>query len=73
MKTKLTVTIDVKLLPKAKRFARSRGVSLSRWIEDALRRVSADQGPSFGERWRGKFQASKRGGERYRQLAKKYL
>ena len=40
MKTKLTVTIDEELLPKAKEHARSLGVSLSQLIEQALRDLS---------------------------------
>ena len=73
MKTKLTVTIDEELLPKAKDYARSRGVSLSQLIEGALRELSQSARPSFSERWRGRLRASKRRGERYRHLAGKYL
>ncbi len=42
MKTKLTVTVDREILPKAKRYARARGVSLSSLIEDALRAFAAE-------------------------------
>jgi post-segregation antitoxin (ccd killing protein) len=73
MKTKLTVTIDEELLPQAKDYARARGVSLSQLIERALRELSQAKRTSFSLRWRGKFHASKRKGERYRGLAKKYL
>ena len=73
MKTKLTVTIDRDLLPKAKRYARARGVSLSEVIEANLRRLSADETKSFASRWRGKFVPVARTDERYVALAKKYL
>lgn len=73
VKTKLTVTIDEELLPKAKRYARSQGISLSRLIEQALRELSARELPSFSERWRGKFRAAQRRDKRYRRLAEKYL
>ncbi|MBI4419821.1 MAG: ribbon-helix-helix protein, CopG family [Gemmatimonadetes bacterium] len=73
MKTKLTVTIDRDLLPRAKRHARSRGVSLSRLIEAALRDLSAGDTRSFSQRWRGKFRPAGRSDLRYRTLAKKYL
>src|SRR5712692_7286864 len=53
MKTKLTLTIDQELLPQAKQFARSRGVSLSRLVEEALRDLSARGTHSFSQRWRG--------------------
>ncbi len=78
MKTKLTVTIDRDLLPKAKRYARSRGVSLSEVIETSLRQLSADTAAeSFSARWRGKFMSVEPSTEaedpRRAALAKKYL
>lgn len=73
MKTKLTVTIDEELVPKAKKHARSVGVSLSQLIEQALREISNAGTPSFSERWRGKLRASNRRDERYRHLSEKYL
>ena len=74
MKTKLTVTIDRDLLPKAKRYARARGVSLSELIEAGLRRASGEaDGPTFSSRWRGKFTARATDDDRYRALARKYL
>ncbi len=73
MKTKLTVTIDAELLPRAKRYARTRGVSLSSLIEDALREMAAEEEPSFVHRWRGRFEPASRDDERFRILAEKYL
>jgi len=74
MKTKLTVTIEKELVPEAKRFARSRGISLSQLIEEALRDEMAPAGePSFAERWRGRFGPAQRDDSRYRHLADKYL
>lgn len=74
MKAKLTVSIDEELIPKAKRFARGRGISLSELVETSLRSVTAeDESPSFSERWRGKFQSADRQDERYKALAKRYL
>ena len=73
MKTKLTITVDAELLPKAKRYARSRGVSLSSFIEQALREVAGEDTPSFASRWRGRFRAAGRQGPRYDALARKYL
>jgi hypothetical protein len=73
MKTKLTVTIDEELVPKAKRYARGHGMSLSQLIERVLREVSSGQHPSFSQRWRGAFRPAERDDERYRALAKKYL
>ncbi|MGQ0538491.1 MAG: DUF6364 family protein [Gemmatimonadaceae bacterium] len=74
MKTKLTVTIDRDLLPKAKRYARAHGVSLSQLVEAGLRELSGEQTETtFAERWRGKFVAARKSDDRYRALAKKYL
>jgi hypothetical protein len=73
MKKKLTITVDAELLPRAKRYARSRGVSLSSVIESSLRALTEDLEPSFVERWRGRFKPSVRDDERFRALAEKYL
>ena len=44
MKKKLTITVDADVLPLAKRYAKSKGVSLSSLVEQALRewRVTAE-------------------------------
>lgn len=73
MKRKLTITVDSELLPRAKRYARSRGVSLSSLIEASLREVAVDDTPSFASRWRGRFEAAPQDDSRYEALARKYL
>ena len=74
MKRKLTVTVDAELIPIAKRYARSRGVSLSSIIEQSLREVAGEHRLSFASRWRGKFRAAEREDDPlYDALAKKYL
>jgi hypothetical protein len=73
MKKKLTITVDADLLPRAKRYARARGVSLSSVIEESLRDLAEGVGPSFVARWRGRFQAASRDDDRFRALAEKYL
>lgn len=74
MKTKLTVTIDRDLIPKAKRYARAHGVSLSELIEASMRQLGTEEhAPTFSSRWRGKFTPAAHKDERYRALAKKYL
>jgi hypothetical protein len=73
VKAKLTVTIDERLLPKAKQYARSRGLSLSQLIENALREMGANAAGSFASRWRGKFSLAGRDDEGYRALSKKHL
>ena len=49
-KTKLTVTIDSEVLPRAKEYARAQGVSLSALIEEALREALSNGGPTSAER-----------------------
>lgn len=73
MKKKLTITVDSELLPRAKRYARSRGVSLSSIIEDSLRGLTEELEPPFVEKWRGRFEAASRDDDRFRALAEKYL
>ena len=73
MKKKLTITVDAQLLPKAKRYARSRGVSLSSLIEEALREIAEEEAPSFVDRWRGRFEPAGKDDDRFRALAEKYL
>ena len=74
MKAKLTVTIDRDLLPEAKHFARRRGISLSRLIEEALRdEMAPAERPTFAEQWRGRFRPAEHDDDRYRHLAEKYL
>ena len=72
MKTKLTVTVDRDLLPRAKRYARARGVSLSSLIEAALRDMAEAPGPTFSERWRGKAVLTDSDDPRYQALVEKY-
>ena len=73
MKKKLTLTIDSDLLPKAKRYARAQGVSLSSLVEEALQEMASEEVPSFVQRWRGRFEAASHEDERFRILAEKYL
>ena len=72
MKTKLTVTVDEELLPRAKQVARQRGVSLSNVIEESLKRLTATRGDFVGK-WRGAFRARKSADPRAEFLKRKYL
>ncbi len=73
MKQKLSITVDAGLIPVAKRYARSQGVSLSSLIEESLREITQEAAEIFSHRWRGKFQEAERGDPRYEALARKYL
>jgi post-segregation antitoxin (ccd killing protein) len=73
MKQKLTVTIDRELVPRAKRFARERGVSVSSLIEGALREMTADEADtSFSAKWRGRLVLAEHDDARFRALIEKY-
>jgi hypothetical protein len=73
MKAKLTITIDEDVIPRAHRFARARGVSLSSLIEGALRDMTGEQEEPFASRWAGKFEPAAKDDPRYAALARKYL
>ena len=71
MKTKLTVTIDEELIPRAKRHAKRRGTSLSQVIEDALR-AATEGHEDFASKWRGRFKMIEIDEPRFRYLKAKY-
>lgn len=74
MKTKLTLTIDADLVPRAKAHAASRGVSLSALVEAALRAEADAPGPSIVDRWAGRFELVDRADEpRFQALVTKYV
>ncbi len=73
MKAKLTITLDPALVPEAKKYARSRGISLSSLIEESLAERLKRENKSFVQRWRGGFEPAQKDDGRYRQLADKYL
>lgn len=73
MKKKLTITIDEELIPKAKKFAYSRGESLSSLVERTLREAAVKYEPTFSSRWRGRLRAAEGDDPRYETLARKYL
>lgn len=72
MKTKLTLTVDEDLIPRAKRYARSRGVSLSSLVEASLLELTGAGEPSFASKWRGALDLAERDDERFRALLEKY-
>ena len=73
MKTKLNLTIDEDLVPLSKEYARSRGMSVSQLVEELLREVTENDGPTFSEKWRGIFRPSRKQGPRYEKLKERYL
>ena len=72
MKHKLTITVDEEVLSRARQDARSRGVSLSALIEQAIREKVGEDAPSFASRWLGAFRLAERDDPRYEALVRKY-
>ncbi len=72
MKAKLNLTIDEKLSPASKSYARSRGISVSQLVEELLKTVTHDENLSFSQKWRGKFKATEKSDSRYGQLKERY-
>jgi Family of unknown function (DUF6364) len=52
LKTKLTLTVEKRVIADAKKFAQRHGMSLSQIVEDQFRKLGR---ASFAERWYGKF------------------
>ncbi len=72
MKTKLNLTIDEKLVPLSKAFAKKHGKSVSELVETLLREVVVDDVPPFSEKWRGKFSVAEKPDPRYAALKERY-
>ena len=73
MKKKLTITVDEELIPKAKKFAYSKGESLSSLVERKLREAAVKYEPTLSSKWRGRFRPAEGDDPRYEALARKYL
>lgn len=74
MKTKLTLTIDEDVVPRAKRYAQGRGVSLSSIVEKTLRDLTHEAPPAAAaDPWRGRSGPASRDEARFRALARKLL
>ncbi len=73
MKTKLTLTIENDLIPRAKDYAHRQGASLSALLEKAIRKMTQAEEFTFSKRWRGKFKAAGRSSPRYKTLSERYL
>ena len=72
----LTVTVDADVLPLAKRYAKSKGVSLSSLVEQALREMTNEQELTFVDKWRGRMKPmsdDEIDSARYEYLSRKYL
>jgi len=72
MKSKLNLTIDQDLIPLSKKYARSQSISISKLVEDFLRKVTQKRNPTFSEKWRGQFKVARKRGARYDKLKHRF-
>ena len=73
MKSKMNLTIDEKLIPQSKEYARMHGMSVSQLVEELLRSTVQQNTPTFSDRWRGKFVVADKDDERYAKLKDRFL
>lgn len=55
MKTKLNLTINSKLIPRSKLFAKKQGKSVSQVVEELLAKALEEDKSSFSNKWLGKL------------------
>lgn len=73
MKTKLNLTIENDLVQKSKKYAKAKGISVSKLVENMLRDVTQKHQDSFSQKWQGKFKAVEKNEIRYKKLEERYL
>jgi len=76
MKTKLTISIDEELLPKAKKALKKEKTSISAFVEEKLREIVSNSRPSFVDSFSGTLELRELKDEediaRYSYLKRKY-
>jgi antitoxin component of RelBE/YafQ-DinJ toxin-antitoxin module len=72
MKTKLTLSIDKKLIPESKKFARRYGKSVSQLVEELLNEKINKNNIGFSKKWLGKFEVAEKEDLRYKKLQDRY-
>jgi len=73
MKQKINLTLEKELVNKTKRFARSKGTSVSKLVESLLREAVDEHRKPFSERWLGKLKVAEKDTPRFKKLADRYL
>ena len=72
MKTKLNLTIDKKLIPRSKKYAKKKGKSVSQLVEDLLKNAISKDKDKFSEKWLGKLDLTNQNDKRAESLKKRY-
>ena len=68
MKQKLTLAVEKPLIEFGKQYAARHGTSLSRLMEEALRKLADAAEPPFSQKWRGKLTKAQRPGDQRMEL-----
>ncbi len=77
MKSRLSLTVDPRVIRQAKRVAKKRNMSLSGLVESLLEEASdsspkANPSRTFSQRWKGKLEVTARDEARFEGLATKH-
>ena len=73
MKTKRTVPAGQRIVSKGKLRARAKRPTVAPGIQQVPGVAIASDTPTFSTRWRGRFKAGRRRGDRNQVLAKKFI
>lgn len=72
MKTKINLTIDSKLVPRSKRYAKNKGKSVSQLVEELLEKALEQDKINFSEKWLGKLDVASEKDIRTQYLKNRY-
>lgn len=72
MKAKLTITMDEELIPKAKRYAKQHGYSLSHLLEKSIQSIVCRPEQRISEKWQGRLSITDKKTTRFENLSKRY-
>ena len=69
MKAKLTITMDEELIPKAKRYAKQHGYSLSYLLEKSIQSIVCRPEQRISEKWQGRLSITDKKTKRFENLS----
>lgn len=72
MKTKLNLTINSRLIPRSKNFAKKNGKSVSQLVEELLISALEEEKETFSSKWLGKLNKPNKTDERTTYLKGRY-
>lgn len=72
MKTKLNLTINSKLIPRSKLFAKKKGISVSQLVEELLEKTLEQDKNNFTDKWLGELNLTEGEDTRFKYLKERY-